>query len=214
MSKIQVVVARYLEDLTWLETIKHLCIVYNKKPCPLLSLSFNTIDLPNVGREADTYLRHIIENYPNFPEYTVFTQANIADHVNEVGNFVNRIKDIENGIVVTMDGYIGLNELRVNQGWNDIIDFTDPSHVSLPLKEWWFRLYAKPPEKNIIRCNYCAIFQVSRENILFHSKTFYEKLLEFLLAEENICPYILERFWTSIFNGKTKSILDDDICDH
>merc|ERR1719248_86361 len=31
--------------------------------------------LPNVGRESHTYLHHIVDNYENLANWTVFTQA-------------------------------------------------------------------------------------------------------------------------------------------
>ena len=31
--------------------------------------------MPNVGRESHTYLYHIVENYDNMADWTVFTQS-------------------------------------------------------------------------------------------------------------------------------------------
>jgi hypothetical protein len=39
------------------------------------------IKLPNLGREGGTYLYHIIKNYDNLSDYTIFTQANPVDHI-------------------------------------------------------------------------------------------------------------------------------------
>jgi hypothetical protein len=38
-------------------------------------------DIPNVGREAETYLRYIIENYNCLPEYVAFLQGHPFDHL-------------------------------------------------------------------------------------------------------------------------------------
>ena len=83
------VVARYKEDLTWLETLlasvnqhqqepqlpPHAVYVYNKggyDPCldRLAALGVHIRSLPNIGREGDTFLTHIIDEYdnPNLPE--------------------------------------------------------------------------------------------------------------------------------------------------
>ena len=71
-KKIQIVVARYNEDIKWLLPFKDVTIIYNKgQYLPLLN-SFNFINLDNVGRESHTYLYHIIENYDNLSDKTIF----------------------------------------------------------------------------------------------------------------------------------------------
>lgn len=70
---IQLVVARYLEDLSWLNNIppQITARVYDKSPSG---------NLPNVGREAHTYLHHIVENYDALPGLTIFAQGKPFDH--------------------------------------------------------------------------------------------------------------------------------------
>ncbi len=53
-----IVVSRYNENIDWIAELNCNMVVYNKG-----SYLPNTISLPNVGREADSYLRFIIENY-------------------------------------------------------------------------------------------------------------------------------------------------------
>ena len=36
---------------------------------------------PNVGREGEAYLRHILDRYESLPTVTVFAQADITDHL-------------------------------------------------------------------------------------------------------------------------------------
>ena len=77
MNNYQIVVARYNENIDWLNSEKDHCIIYNKsKPLNIP----NEIILPNVGRESHTYLYHIIENYDNLSDKTIFFQGNIRDH--------------------------------------------------------------------------------------------------------------------------------------
>ena len=70
---IELVVARYLEDLSWLNNIppQIKLLVYDKSP---------NGNLPNVGREAHTYLNHIVENYNTLPDLTIFAQGKPFDH--------------------------------------------------------------------------------------------------------------------------------------
>ena len=71
--QIELVVARYLEDLSWLRNIPPQITprVYDKSP---------TGNLPNVGREAHTYLHYICENYDDLADLTVFAQGRPFDH--------------------------------------------------------------------------------------------------------------------------------------
>ena len=67
-AQVSIVVARYNEDVKWLnefDTPTYKVFLYNKgKPLNANELPRNVvqIDLPNVGREAHTYLYHIVSD--------------------------------------------------------------------------------------------------------------------------------------------------------
>tara|TARA_A100001015_G_C14323310_1_gene456449 strand:+ start:101 stop:412 length:312 start_codon:yes stop_codon:yes gene_type:complete len=67
----QIVVSRYNEDISWTEKYSPHVIIYNKGVDSIQ----NAISLPNVGRESHTYLYHIISNYHNLAERTIFVQG-------------------------------------------------------------------------------------------------------------------------------------------
>lgn len=75
----EVVIVRYNEDLSWVP-IELPCIditVYNKGPSKLKNSS-NNISIkavPNVGFYDGTILKHIVDNYYNLKEKTLFIQA-------------------------------------------------------------------------------------------------------------------------------------------
>ena len=73
-----IVVARYNESVTWLDSQADHMILFNKGE-PLGRA--NEIPLPNVGREADTYLQYILRYYESLPDVVIFTQAKISDHL-------------------------------------------------------------------------------------------------------------------------------------
>lgn len=76
-----VVIARYNESLEWSSNISNTrtkCIIYNKGS--KLDHIGPIIHLPNVGREEHTYLYHIINNYDNLSDYTMFLQGQPFDH--------------------------------------------------------------------------------------------------------------------------------------
>jgi len=74
-NDIQIVLSRYREDISWTERIGMDLLVYDKSGRP------GHYSLKNVGRETHTYLHHIIDNYPLFPEYIVFLQADPFPHL-------------------------------------------------------------------------------------------------------------------------------------
>lgn len=102
MTTIHLVIARYKENLDWLEdTIAKLkslsydvhVYIYNKGNT-LVKLAEEICDmvtcknLPNVGRESHTYLTHIIENYEKLKDnaYIVCLQGEFKEHFRWYGN--------------------------------------------------------------------------------------------------------------------------------
>jgi hypothetical protein len=77
--EIELVVARYNEDLNWLKKVpKNIKItIYNKGKD---DINYPSIKLPNIGRESHTYLFHIIKNYDNLAEKTIFCQGDTIFH--------------------------------------------------------------------------------------------------------------------------------------
>ena len=206
MQRIKVVLAHFNENLEWAKSVHEHCVVYDKGNSDLSEFKkfIEVIRLENIGREGATYLTFIIDHYPNFPDYTVFTQGNISDHVKSVPDFKQDIIDIASGSVNPSE-YTGLNKMRCSAGWSTVTNFSDPSHNGLPLKEIYNILYDEHTDNNgSWRCNLCGIFMVSRTGLLFHSKAFYETLYDWLMDNEPIAGYTLERLWTYIFDSKVK----------
>ena len=76
MNRIEIVVAKYKEDISWTRNFENV-IIYDKS---------NNKDLPNIGREAHTYIHHIIEHWNNLANITVFLQGNPHDHTSHYEN--------------------------------------------------------------------------------------------------------------------------------
>jgi hypothetical protein len=83
VDQIQIVIARYSENLEWMKESPfegHEYIVYNKGPNEDFYRSEDlkdVIELDNVGREGHTYLYHIIHNYDNLADVTVFLPGSV-----------------------------------------------------------------------------------------------------------------------------------------
>jgi hypothetical protein len=206
-KKNQIVVARYNENLNWLDKFKDIAVIYNKgKYCHSLN-KFEVISLPNVGRESHTYLYHIINNYENLAERTIFFQGKITDH---------KILNIED--YFEEDDFIGkLDEINLNLLYKKIehhgkwkneylLGIMRPSTLT-PI-EWLTRIIGLKLNEDIIlkkkiKMVWGANFSVSKEKILKKPKSFYENAIK--LLENHINPeegHYFERSWYLIFTNE------------
>ena len=73
------VIARYNENIDWVKNIN--CVdkiyLYNKGD----NIDIEHIKLPNINREAHTYIHHIVTNYDQLADITFFCQGHPFDHM-------------------------------------------------------------------------------------------------------------------------------------
>lgn len=92
------VVARYNENVDWLQKVKQNYVVYNKGPDDLPNWVKNVIKLPNIGREEYVYLKYIIDNYSCLADRVVFAQAGVLVHSPDflaILNQTDKFQDIQ-----------------------------------------------------------------------------------------------------------------------
>jgi len=185
----KLVISRYKEDLGWEEDYD--AIIYNKGG----SIP-NTISLPNVGREGHTYIYHILSNYENLDEYTVFLQGNPFDHTRDL---FSKLKEFEE-LKEKPDFFQLCHEMLTDD------DKGKPHHwVDIPVAHYYNELFKIPRNEFIYGAG--AQFIVSKERILSRPKSFYSNIMKHL--ETSIDPpsvYCYERMWQHIFG--TEEILD------
>ena len=202
----KIIVARYNEDIEWLNSEMENCIIYNKGN--KLNI-YNEILLENVGRESETYLNYIITNYDNLPDVLVFTQARISDH--KGSDNINYLIDIKNqalNYTKSCDFYIH-NDIGNNYDWdkewnirpygyylannyknNKPITFLD-----------WFKTNIDINYPNPINIYVHGIFAVKKENIINKPIEYYKRLI--IEVKHHINPtegHFFERSWYYIFN--------------
>lgn len=99
MSKeIEVVIARYQENLSWISMIPNdfYLTIYNKGS-PIdgdrLPRQAEIINIENVGRESETYARHIIKYYSDLANYVIFLQGDPFPHCENFKHIIKNIKE-------------------------------------------------------------------------------------------------------------------------
>lgn len=200
-----IVVARYQEDVDWVNDLKYIFIntriqpfIYNKGT-PLEHYPLSYISLSNVGRESHTYLYHIIHNYDNLSDLVFFTQGNPFDHSPEFLDIMNQIIDSQEDF--SPSPFPDFQPLSRTILTSNVANC--PHHKGLPLKRVYQQIADKNVESLAIRFSPGALFSVTREAIRRHPREYYEKLIKMVDYDINpIEGFCFERLWGEIFSRK------------
>lgn len=191
MGSFDLVVARYQESTRWLGTVHP---AYQIK---LYDKSYGTtgVKLPNVGREAHTYLHHIVKYYDHLADTTVFAQGDPFYHLPEFFLILERIALAERPPEFEAWGL----ELECDAEGR-------PHHPEgLPMQQIYGAITGKKlPEKLKINCG--AQFAVSKKTIRTIKKHIWERALK-LSEEIPAAPWAYERLWPYLLIPKKRSLL-------
>jgi len=215
---IQIVIPRYNEDLSWINNYpfnEFPLIIYNKGLNDHFMYSQNiikVINLPNVGRCDHTYLYHIINNYYNLPEVTIFLPGsiNLPHKYERSEKLVNKVKETMSTVFAcyikedqeyedidysfAIDSYRAMNPINIELN----TDYSMKQSETRPYGEWFKKIF-KNHEKN--RCvAWNGIFAISKKYILRKPISFYEDLIIQLNDHHNPeAGHYFERSWYAIF---------------
>lgn len=187
-----IVVAKFNENIEWTKELGGNVIIYDKSVPPL----------KNIGREAETYLRYIIEHYNNLPEYVIFLQGNPYDTMWSYTSVKDGLKppDIACPFVAP---------------WTE--DPISRYPETYCYRDYYFLLFGEHYSESTIRFATGAQWSVPRHCITHRPLDFYRKLhrmiskagnpsLDDVRAQPNfydkysIDAWMLERLWAPIFN--------------
>lgn len=201
---LQLVVARYREDVSWLANVpaQFATLVYDKTPEPLP----RAVRLENAGREAHTYLHHICEHYDELTDVTVFCQGKPFDHAFDfhatLRELATRPDDAPPfrwiGHIVDTDSKDG----RLFRTWSKNAD-----GVGLDLAGFHRAVWGNDgPEEYAFFLG--AQFAVRRELIRQQPRSFYKHAREVALEFPN-AAHCFERCWDRVFGvtGAAETIL-------
>ena len=110
LSDVHVIVAKYKENISWINEIPFKTFIYDKSG----ETPSEYIPLPNIGREAETYIRHIIEHYEHLPMYCVFLQGDPFSHTLNSYNNASRLSSfLSTEIQKTPKNVVGLGNFTI-----------------------------------------------------------------------------------------------------
>lgn len=221
-TSVQVVVARYSEDLSWLDrppfkALPMKAVVYDKNdkgdasygnPPPGTILA----PLPNVGREGHTYLYHIVNSYNHLADVTVFLPGSCADQPQKWRKtqwVMQRALDtcgsafpyvpLRGPLEQRMEGFTIARynpTNRDNAGANPETRL-QPSPVR-PFGAW---LREHGLAVGVRGVTYQGVFAVSRDHIRRRPREFYARLLSLLEGHSNPeAGHFMERSWLAVFH--------------
>lgn len=199
MNSKGIVIAKYNEGIEWIADTAlsdYDIYVYNK------GKGKRGFKLPNIGREAHTYLYHIINNYDILNEVMVFAQGNPFDHC---PNFMNKLNKVSFMKYYDFDCLHTLNTIRADGIYRQgvkVFSMIESEFVAEILKQtnkqFKTQKLSDGSTETIFNVSHYAIFSVPRAIIHKYPRSFYEKLYEHTETHE-YGAYALEVLWRVIF---------------
>jgi hypothetical protein len=207
------VVSEWNNDVSWVEDYTKDYIIFDKSHS--LPNSDGIRKIPNIGYNVYDILLYITENYENLPDVVAFLEGNPFDHISKekfdfliynecftplesyesVPESSSHIKGVDGGYMEINDNWYinshikeyGILTNRYIQSYNQLMD----------------ELFIQPHHPQWIRFSPGAQYIVPKQNILFYSKHFYEKLMAYVdycrLPTEAM---VIERALYTIFTNR------------
>ncbi|XP_038053552.1 uncharacterized protein LOC119726001 [Patiria miniata] len=205
----EIVISQYNENLNWMKPTADHSHVYHKgkdKGPPFDVYKWEK--LPNVGREAHTYLHHIVHNYDKLANITVFLQGTGPGREHSQSCFPTAIEFVQQA---KKHKYCKITQRYKNGNWGRIRHFGkwlkslqngQMRRANLTLGEFYTALFGtKPPD--LVPVCFTGCISASRENLRRFPVSFYEKAISFVNDHSNPEEaHYFERLWATIINVK------------
>jgi hypothetical protein len=165
----------------------------------------------NVGRESHTYLYHIVHNYNNLADYTMFlpgscnmegkkerakTWIQEIERSNGDGIFVGKkVSDLKTEFRgFTMEDYASTDVKNKELNPDSRIELSE----TRPYENWYERRFGNIQTDLISEK---GVFGMKKEYIIQHPKSYYENLLSDLDKHSNPeTGHYFERSWAAVFS--------------
>jgi hypothetical protein len=189
---VNIVIAKYNEDVEWAKQIKnHKVTVYDKSENPIQC----SIKLKNKGREGETFLYHIVNNYHNLDDVTVFLQGNPFEHLQILVGWRAQLTDDEiNTVIQKLDNEIN-NESDFASFYQVI--YNNPNFINnADTKFYCEKYYGEKFDYFTVVPG--AQYIVPKKFILSRSLEFWQSLQKAMFNEE-LNGYAQEQLWFLAF---------------
>ena len=193
---LELVVARYSEDLAWLRRVPRgfRITVYDKGDG-----TSGGVLLPNCGREAHTYLHHLCERYDTLADLTVFAQGRPFDHAPDLHARLRALargeESVEDflwfGFVADTDDSRGR---RLFVPWSK-----NPQRCELPMDPFHEAIFGVPGPETY-RFFVGAQFAVTAAAVRRRNRDFYVAARK-LASDLPLAAHCFERCWDRIFGA-------------
>lgn len=194
---VELVVARYRENLNWLRRVPRAIRVrvYDKSGDPPTD---GREALPNIGREAHTYLHHLVRQYDQLADLTIFVQGRPFDHAPDLHKRLRalaagdeRVSDFQwFGFLVDCDDRLGA---RLFQQWSK-----NPERRPLPMQPFWRAVFGEAEAPETFTFFGGAQFAVTRDRIRCRPIAFYQQALRVAETFPD-AAHAFERVWDRVF---------------
>ena len=193
---LELVVARYTEDLRWLRRVprEFRVTVYDKHPDEPYP---GSVRLPNVGRESHTYFWHLAQRYDSLAPLTVFCQGRPFDHAYDFHTTLKELAAAPEGRAAFQ--WLGhIVDTDDNRGRRLFVPWSkNPAGHELDIDGFHRQLFGRPgPATYTFRLG--AQFAVAGDLARGRSRQFWERAAE-LAAQFPEGPHCLERMWDRVF---------------
>jgi hypothetical protein len=221
-NNITIIIARYKEDLSYLlsDEFKDYpnIIIYNKgdeikdkeiiKRCKI-------VPLPNVGKCDHTYLHHIIENYQNLSNVTIFLPGSFYKMEQKRTNaylVMKKVDETKNTVfpVINFNVPVWENELLYNYveetyvtRYTDNQDSENNKNIKTtlsPIRPYGVWFDHNFPNNTCPYVTFMGIFAISKEDIHKHPVEKYKDLISYVDKDLNPeAAFFIERCWVPLF---------------
>lgn len=198
MDTVEIVIAKYKEDLSWITNLNDPVTIYDKSEEPIN----NSIPLKNLGRESQTYVHHILSKYDALAPITVFLQGNPHDHITSIETLIDEAKEhgiSQNAKEHSVGGNSAYHGFTIRQhGGKEVIHWKNKC-----LGDWFYEVSGRAftsPKWYIGAC-----FAVSRDLIRSVPRSQWEKINETLSYDSNpVTGHYMERCWYHLLTSVPK----------
>lgn len=214
---LEIVVAHYLEDISWLRSHGEWTIVYHKGGDSSPTNYRTQSSLENVGRESHTYLYHIVNNYDDLADMTLFTQGKIADHLGPdvtADELVSACLTLQDDIVAFPAGGVfepfdTRTEIPYSESERKQLISGEMQGALGSVWDFWRWLFGQQPMPDTIYFSPGAIFGVRRHVIHRRPREFYLRLFDILSFIRHNNPeegHYMELIWMWIYAPATVGV--------